>query len=109
MRGHGLAGLCWLLAAASAAAGCRTWDAVGESQVLEVTDTDALTLHPPRVYPPGTPFAGQHIDTLLSAPPVEPDAALARKFFPDFDPARERVFSNVSSGIEGEFYVVKVP
>jgi hypothetical protein len=70
---------------------------------------DRTVLHPPRYYPSEGPFAGEQVDTRLSAPPVELSTAQALSYFSDFYAGCDRSFSNVASGQEQSFFVVKVP
>ena len=68
----------------------------------------AQQLHPDIFYPKGHRLEGTKIDTALVGAPVELTAKQARSYFPDFNPRKERAFSNVGSGLENEFFIVKV-
>ena len=76
---------------------------------LSLFVVSADELHPTITYPKGHHLEGQVIDTALVGAPVKLSKEQSKKYFSDFDPLREIVLSNVGSGIEYEWFIVRIP
>ena len=69
----------------------------------------ANNLHPTIKYPKGHALQGTAIDTALVGAPVKLTTQQAQKYFPHFKAQEEVAYSNIGSGIEYEWFIIKLP